>query len=463
MQNRKDLLQAHRLMTQRAGLALLLGEPDSAEYPLRRMNVATFAGLMIAALMAGVFGIVGLLTHSGAQVLRAAGTLVIDKDTGTSYVWCQSGRLCPALNNASARLALASAAVNVREVSQSSLARYPRGPEFGIPGLPPLPSPGELIRGPWSVCVRTVTSPAGPQPVVTLVAGTSVGGRPVQEGELLLVSGQGQDWVIWNDLRMAITRQDANAVVGPAGQQPVVVPASWLTALREGPPFAPPAIPGIGRPTRHGLTGHATIGQVYRVAGPAQTQWYVQLADGVAQISQTQAQLLGTEVGNPVPASLSAATSHLSAAVLQAGGLPGSLPKALGYDPATPLCTVYGGAAHVPPAGQLTLGGVIPAGGLATHPDQAGGQGSGQADEIVLPPGTGALAGVITRPGQRTATTYFLVTGTRRYALATAAVAGYLGYQLPAQGTLVPVNIAGLIPQGPVLDHNKALQPVATR
>ena len=33
MQNRKDLLQAHRLMTQRSALALICGEPDSPNQP----------------------------------------------------------------------------------------------------------------------------------------------------------------------------------------------------------------------------------------------------------------------------------------------------------------------------------------------------------------------------------------------------------------------------------------------
>ena len=40
MQSRRDLFQAHRLMTQRASLALLRGEPDVPDQPLRRLNVA---------------------------------------------------------------------------------------------------------------------------------------------------------------------------------------------------------------------------------------------------------------------------------------------------------------------------------------------------------------------------------------------------------------------------------------
>lgn len=36
MQTRKDLYQAHRLMMQRLGMALLQAEPDVPESPMRR-------------------------------------------------------------------------------------------------------------------------------------------------------------------------------------------------------------------------------------------------------------------------------------------------------------------------------------------------------------------------------------------------------------------------------------------
>ena len=51
MQSRKDLFQAHRLMTQRASLALLRGEPDIPDQPLRRLNVATFSGVLVAVIV----------------------------------------------------------------------------------------------------------------------------------------------------------------------------------------------------------------------------------------------------------------------------------------------------------------------------------------------------------------------------------------------------------------------------
>src|SRR5712671_6404474 len=103
MQSRKDLLQAHRLMTQRAALALLQAEPDPPDRPLRRLNVGVFSGVLVAVMVAAVFGVWGLLSPGNAQGLTAPGTLIIDSQTGTSYIWCQHGKLCPVVNYASAR------------------------------------------------------------------------------------------------------------------------------------------------------------------------------------------------------------------------------------------------------------------------------------------------------------------------------------------------------------------------
>ena len=82
MQSRRDLFQAHRLMTQRASLALLRGEPDIPDQPLRRLNVAAFSGVLVAVIVTGLFFILGLLGHGGSSLQEQPGTLVIDKQTG---------------------------------------------------------------------------------------------------------------------------------------------------------------------------------------------------------------------------------------------------------------------------------------------------------------------------------------------------------------------------------------------
>src|SRR5215469_8535832 len=249
MQSRRDLFQAHRLMTQRAALALLRGEPDVPDQPLRRLNVAAFSGVLVAAIVTVLFFIWGLIGHGGSPLQNQPGTLVIDKQTGTSFVFCQGDELCPAVNYASARLALNSTSLNQQVVSQSALAKFARGPMIGIPGLPPLPDPGLLIRQPWSVCTNQTTTPvAGTQTVTALAGGIPVSGQPLGRGALV-ARALSQDWVIWNGQRMAI-KPGLLPALFRVGQSVVQVPWVWLNALPQGPAFAPPKIPGRGAKVR---------------------------------------------------------------------------------------------------------------------------------------------------------------------------------------------------------------------
>jgi hypothetical protein len=102
----------------------------------------------------------------------------------------------------------------------------------------------------------------------------------------------------------------------------------------------------------------------------------------------------------------------------------------------------------------------VPSYGVATN-------GSGGVNQVALPPGTGALIGVLggTQPaagaGQApVVSSYFLLTGGLRYGLASRSVAAVLGYTLPRQQTLLPAEVAQLIPQGPALDPSNAQQQV---
>jgi type VII secretion protein EccB len=453
-QSRRDLYQAHKLMMQRACLALLRGEPDVPDQPLRRLNVAVFSSALVTVIVASLAVIWALLGHGGAPITQRQGALVIDRQTGTSYVFCQGNKLCPAVNYASARLALASSSVNQQVVNQSALTGYARGPLIGIPGLPqPLPVAGLLIRQPWSVCVQTSVTLAGSRTVTTLTGGIATGGQPSGDSALL-VKGGGKDWVIWDGQRMLISPDMLQAL--PTTQPPVTVSGVWLDALPRGPGFDPPAIPGKGRHVTGPAGGTAAVGQVYRVNAPGGgTRYYVLLRDGdLAAISQTQAALLEFSPGEQRPKTLapSQVTGHV-AGTLPGHGLPASVPQVAAVSAPAPLCVSYAGGGRRL-AMQVTVGGRVPSGGVATG-------GSAGVDEIVLPPGRGALVGATPQAGQGGAVTYFLVSGGRRYALASQDVAAMLGYDLPKQSVLLPAGVVDLIPQGPALDPAAAARPVA--
>jgi ESX secretion system ATPase EccB len=470
MQSRKDLLQAHRLMTQRAALALLQAEPDPPDQPLRRLNAGVIASVLVAVIVAAVFGVWGILAPGHAQGLTSPATLIIDKETGTPYVWCEHSRLCPAVNYASARLALGTASPDQRLVTQASLARYPRGPLIGIPGLPqPLPDAKLLVGQPWSVCVQTVSNPATLQRSVltTLVGGRSVGGRPLPGGSALLISTAGQDWVLWNGQRMLIPagmRQNVLTALA-AARRPAAVPATWLDAFPRGPDFAPPRIPGFGRPARGPGGRPGRIGQVFTTSTAAgrSGQYYVLLRGGLVPVTATEAALLDAARGQVPRAQVgpAAAAADRAPGSMTAGGLPQRVPSLASYDPAAPLCVVYSGRKAVP-AGRLTMGGTVPPGGVPAGA-------AGAVRRIDLPPGAAALAGVVPGPaapgtsagiGAPMVTSYFLITGGRRYGLASPAVAAMLGYRLSAQRSLVPASVIDLIPQGPALDPAAAKRPV---
>jgi type VII secretion protein EccB len=447
MHNRKDLLQAHRLMTQRAALALVCGEPDSPNQPLRRLNTATVSSVLAGVIVAAVFGVLGLLSPGTVSGLTNPGTLVIDKDTATPYVPCGSGQLCPVLNYASALLALDTSSVNRVDVSQASLSHYSIGPTIGIAGLPQdLPTPADLVRGPWSVCAAGSVS--------TLVGGQSVGGAALGEGHAVFATagptaaGQGSDWMLWNGERLLIRQQVMRSLFG--GDTVQVVSASWLDAIPRGPNFAAPAISGLGNFVRGPSGTQAQVGQVYseQVTGEAAQNFVLEANGQLASVTDVQAALLELELGTkPRAVSLSTAGSPLSGPPVPGDGLPREIPAPTAMT--SPLCVTYGPGL----SSRITAGGTVPAGAV---PVSAAGAGIGQ---VWLPPDHGALIGAAPSTDQPgTVTAWFLVTGATRYALPASSVASALGYNLGTEQTVLPASVLELLPQGPVMDPAAATQ-----
>ena len=260
--------------------------------------------------------------------------------------------------------------------------------------------------------------------------------------------------MIWHGERMPI--QPSTLAELFSSRTPVTVPAVWLGVLPQGPAFLPPSIPDQGA-TVTGPAGPVQVGQVYDVSLVAGSplQYYVMLSTGLARITKTQAELLDSELHAPPPAKLnpSRVRGHMSQVKISAGGLPGSVPAVAGAS--TPLCVVYaGGSARL--SRQVVLGGRMPSGGTPTGAAAGVGQ-------VVLPPGAGALVGAAPGGGPSgTAISYFLVSGGRRYALASKSVASMLGYDLSPQAVLLPASVVDLIPAGPALDPVAAVKPVAS-
>ncbi|MGP3955560.1 type VII secretion protein EccB [Nonomuraea sp. 3N208] len=465
MQTQKDLYQAHRLMTQRLGMALLQGEPDVPESPMRRQNVATFAGLLIAVLIVAGFGIWGLLSPGNATKLTEAGQLLIEEETGASYVYNQqSGKLQPVANYVSARLMLDNEDVKVRTVSAESLAGFARGQKVGIQGAPDsLPKRERLVKAPWSACVVEGADASGvPKPFVTLVAGTDIGGTPVA-GEALLVNDGQQSWVLWANQRLRAANVDRLT-----DQTPRRVPASWINAIPAGVDFAAPKIAQHGKKAVGPGGKAARVGHVYKAAAVAggSERWYVLLADGLAPISNTQAMLLlqdpaskaaygnGPVRETPIDAASANATKASARSMLNSG-LPATMPRFRAPGVSAPLCAVYANTAKGSTRAVLTTGSKI------RIPAPTVSAGSEKVDQVLLPPGSAVLAGTLPGDGQLSAVQQFsLITDQgRRFRLTAADVMGKLGYEA-ADVAPVPAHLLRLIPDGPALDPAAARTPV---
>lgn len=463
MQTRKDLLQAHRLMTQRASQALMLGEPDTPELPLRRLNVASFIGFFVAILVTAGFGIVGLLKPSSANGITDPGSIIIEKETGARYIWClqDTKKLCPVANYTSAKLLAGSGDAKQSLVSRDALSKYERGETVGIPGAPDtLPAANKLVKMPWSVCARSAdVSLAGHVSLVTLVAGKQIGGRPLGADQAVLVRAGNQPWVVWRNKRMQASPDEVATLTSTTSAPQVA--AKWLNALTAGADFKAPAIPGIGQKVA-GPQGDAMIGQIFTVTNltRSNTTSYVLMSDGLAQISDIQARLLQedsyakSKLGGTVP------TARLDSEVFRqapkhAGSitspdLDGAMPSFVQYTDTSPLCSTYSDQSGEAGA-QVTIGAELP-----PPPDNVYG-GASYVDQLVFPPGGAALAGVLPSQGKASQiNTVYLITEGRRFALQTKDLAQKLGYDLSTDAVPVPAGVVELIPAGPVLDPNAA-------
>ena len=105
MQTRRDQLHAYRFQNRRALAALVSGEPNVVEPPMRRLTVTTVSGIMIAVLVTAGFALFGFIRPKTGDAWKAQGAIVTEQDTGARYIYTD-GTLYPTLNYVSAVLAV---------------------------------------------------------------------------------------------------------------------------------------------------------------------------------------------------------------------------------------------------------------------------------------------------------------------------------------------------------------------
>jgi type VII secretion protein EccB len=459
MQTRRDQLQAYRFVTRRIVSALLSGEPETNERPMRRYGLAVFGSAMIATIVFAVAGVIGFLFPSGAKLQDTA--IVIERETGARYVFI-GGELHPVLNFASARLILGSENPTIQRVSQRSLQGYPRGEAVGIPNLPdPLPARSAIDRAPWSGC-STRRSVGAVDLVTHLFVGSEPpGGQALGDRSLLVEHRDGDTrtrYLIANGQRFRITEASRTAL-GLSAARPIEVTQTIVAGMPPGPDLRAPSITDAGDegPEIDGEPGK--IGQIYVAAD----QHYVLLGNGLSPVGPVMRDLLLAKDPTVIPIPAAAAAAERSSSTIEPAGFPTSLPE-LAFANREPgmVCLVAG------PADAGAVGVVLherrppldpPTGRPSTGPDR-----TQLADAIHMRGGRAALVRLIPAPDDATpnTTTYLVTDQGIRHALPrveTAPVLSALGYGgIEPMG--VPTHLLALLPVGPALDPAEAGKPV---
>jgi type VII secretion protein EccB len=460
MQTRRDQLQAYRFVTRRIVSALLSGEPETNERPMRRYGLAVFGSAMIATIVFAVAGVIGFLFPSGAKLQDAA--IVIERETGARYVFV-GGELHPVLNFASARLILGSDNPTIQRVSQRSLQGYPRGEAVGIPNLPdPLPARSAIDMAPWSACSTRRSVGSVDLATHLFIGSEPAGGQALVDRAILVerrAEGGTARYLISGGLRFRVAEATL-AALGLAAARPIEVTQPFISGLPPGPELRVPSIAGDGSegPEIAGFRGE--IGDVFVAA----EQHYVLLGNGLAPVGSVMLDLLLADDPTVTTIPAAAAAEARSATAFEPAGFPTTLPDLVFAD-AEPgmLCMVAGPA----DAGSVSV--VVherrpdletPQNSVRTGPD-----GTQLADAVHIKGGRAALVQLAPTAEDTTPnTTAYLVTDQgMRHALPrveTQNVLNSLGYG-GIEPMRVPNSLLALLPLGPALDPAEAGRPVA--
>ncbi|WP_405092209.1 type VII secretion protein EccB [Micromonospora sp. NBC_01392] len=462
MRTRRDQVQAYRFVTRRIVSALLSGDPETNDLPMRRLGLAVFGSVIAAAVVLGGVGAYGQLTSNSAPL--EPNTVVIERETGATYWFGDDRVLHPTLNYASARLVVDDASATVRTVSQASIRDRPRGRMVGIVGAPDdLPDRESLVGLPWSVC--DVPDPNDRRRSTTrlLIDRPLSGGTPLTDRAVLVRSGDAR-WLLTGGARLRVVGDEqALVALRMAGAANLTVGPQLLNAVPVGPALRRPTIGGDGGPS--GLTvadRPARVGQVYQAAG----QFYVLTRQGLAAVGEVTARLLLGGGGGITDITPDEAGRLYTDQRLEADGLPARMPTLHEVRPGrTVLCATYrSGPAGQPPTTTLEVFDAPPAeltAATALPARQGARDAVRTAESVLLPGGKGALvqatAGESGKPAAG-ATVYLITAQGIRYPLGTAAgdARSALGYG-DVSPVAVPASLLALVPTGPTLARADAM------
>ncbi|HET7014923.1 MAG TPA: type VII secretion protein EccB [Streptosporangiaceae bacterium] len=449
MRSRRDQVQAHAYVVGRLTSALVHGEPDAPESPLRRTGLGSFGGLLLGTLAVAAFLVWGLISAGDKPAVMTAGELVMAKETGARYIYADH-ELRPVMNWSSAMLLTGGNAV-MTAVPAATLTGIPQGQPIGIVGAPDsLPAANAIDKGAWLVCALS----AG-RPQVSLTIGIQVPVSRLPSNGALLVRAQDTEYLIWHGQRLKL---DASWIPGALGlgRAPVTkVSPAWLNAVPAGPDLRPIDVSGRGEPGPMIGAVHTKVGQVLvtsNVGSP--DEFYLAQADALVPITAAQAAIV---LGDPSSSAAGGLVRVSPASMVHAPMVRRTLADAADAPSAPPRDE--SAAPGVPCMRYLGAGGTAPQFVFATPPtglppalNSPGVTGSPQtADLIRVVPGGGGLVRPLAAPGVGGGSLFLVTDAGVKFAVPSASAASALGYRA-GRAIAVPAALLGLLPTGPALN-----------
>jgi type VII secretion protein EccB len=468
MWTRRDQLQAYQFLRRRLVSALVFRAANHAESPNKRLIVATVTGIGFLLLLMAGFGIYGLFRGSTASQWTAGDRLIVEKETGALYVLDAEETLRPVLNYASAALFLGSEKPRVDNVSQQSLRVRPRGTPIGIPGAPEsVPKPESLLDGPWTACSQVPLDRGGtPRTQVTLLLGDADLGAPfdARTGMLVTDPTSGEVFALQEDRLHKVASDQVARALGYT-EPPIPVGSAWLNTVPRGADLDFIDVPDAGAAGPDLSDQPTVVGEVMVVQRQADTlgEYLLVLPDGLAPISQTEAELILDNLDNPArpddgaatPLSAGVAASAPQSARALDTALPAELPQPITVQgDQVAVCATALGSASV---GSVTISvtDATPLGERDSRIPADTSANTGQlADVLSVAPGRGSLVREVVAGGAGAPTTYLVTDEGRRYpiSLEEAASFGYDAKDL----TEIPKSFSALLPTGPALSARAA-------
>jgi type VII secretion protein EccB len=455
MASRRDLIQSFQFAARRVVSAVVMRQTDPSEWPYRRLGGAGFGTIMVTVIALAAVGVYGLVAPGGKTSWKDGRSVIVVKETGAAYVYID-GKLHPVLNFASAALLVGSTAVTL--TSSASLVDVPRGVELGIPGAPEtLPKEQDLVSPPWSLCTQQVPDKAGKlvsRSRLVIGRGPKQGDPPRDKALLVTDTGDGAQYLVWHNLRYALSDPQADRVALRLDTD-VNVPVgdAWLKALPAGQDIRALPVAGAGQPMK--AVPGVLVGQVLDVKTPDRgTQYYLAETDQLRSISELQYQIQVAKGASRRSLDPSAATAAPKApaeatSVVQP---PTTVPEFVRpLDSNTVVCAAYRDGSFSPEVlvdSAIPAGGGLPTGGVSDD-------GVALADRVWVPPGKAALVESLPSPDAGEGPLYLVTDVGRRFAVKSSQALRSLGFSGKHVSRL-PASLFVRIPEGNPLDPDAA-------